>query len=316
MKIAVLASREGEKAIYLHDFFKEGNRIAIDCLLTDNPDSPVARRLASEGIEVIRMDEQTQMAELADLLRQRDVEVLVVDGYDGDIPPELRDIFGHAIVYPTARESGPLEVIETTDRLKAAANAAWQRQQQLPEKKEDEKEADGHPSVEQEWAQALDINVDTPADDKDPDPQQQSPEEPAQPEQPAQPGPPPYGQQGQYGPVPPQHPQQPFGHRSWPYSRYYPGQQPYDPNRPGADTPPEPMPDTYLVWSVIITILCCLIPGVIAIIYSASVSSKYYRGNFEGARRASRMAQIWCIVSIICGIVWGTLYIPLTLFLS
>lgn len=75
------------------------------------------------------------------------------------------------------------------------------------------------------------------------------------------------------------------------------------------------MPETYLVWSVIITLLCCLIPGVVAIIFSASVSSKYYAGDIEGARRASRNAQIWCIVSIIAGIVWATLYMPLTLFL-
>lgn len=76
------------------------------------------------------------------------------------------------------------------------------------------------------------------------------------------------------------------------------------------------MPETYLVWSVIITILCCLIPGIIAIIYSASVSSKYYQGNLEGAKRASRMAQIWCIVSVVTGIIWATLYLPLALFVS
>ena len=76
------------------------------------------------------------------------------------------------------------------------------------------------------------------------------------------------------------------------------------------------MPDNYLAWSVIVTILCCLIPGIIAIIFSASVSSKYYRGDLEGARRASRNAQIWCIISIVSGIIWATLYIPLALFLS
>ncbi|MCH5213663.1 MAG: CD225/dispanin family protein [Muribaculaceae bacterium] len=76
------------------------------------------------------------------------------------------------------------------------------------------------------------------------------------------------------------------------------------------------MPDTYLVWSVIITILCCLIPGIIAIIYSSSVSSKYFAGDIEGAKRASRRAQIWCIVSVVAGIIWATLYLPLTLFLG
>ena len=77
--------------------------------------------------------------------------------------------------------------------------------------------------------------------------------------------------------------------------------------------PVEPMPDSYLIWSVLATVLCCLIPGIIAIIYSASVSTRYYAGDLNGARRASDRAQIWVIVSIVTGIVWSALYLPLML---
>ena len=73
----------------------------------------------------------------------------------------------------------------------------------------------------------------------------------------------------------------------------------------------EPMPNTYLVWSVLATVMCCLIPGIVAIIYSSKVTSRYYAKDYEGAKRASELAQYWIIGSIVVGIVVQTLYIPL-----
>lgn len=73
------------------------------------------------------------------------------------------------------------------------------------------------------------------------------------------------------------------------------------------------MPPTYLVWSVIMTILCCTIPGIVAIIYSAKVSSRFYEGDFDGARRASERAEIWIIVSFVLGVISSTLWLPLSI---
>ena len=78
-------------------------------------------------------------------------------------------------------------------------------------------------------------------------------------------------------------------------------------------TSSEPMPPTYLVWSVVFTILCCFVPGIVAIIQSAKVSGKYYAGDLEGAKRASRNAEIWIIISFVLGVISNTLYVPLTL---
>lgn len=75
----------------------------------------------------------------------------------------------------------------------------------------------------------------------------------------------------------------------------------------------KPMPGTYLLWSILATIFCSFIPGIIAIVFSTSVSSRYYAGNFEGAEKASRYAQIWIIVSIVVSCVTNTLYLPLML---
>lgn len=77
--------------------------------------------------------------------------------------------------------------------------------------------------------------------------------------------------------------------------------------------PAEPMPSTWLVWSVVCTILCCTIPGIVAIIQSSKVSTKYYAGDLEGAKRSSRNAEIWIIVSFVLGVLSSTLYLPLTL---
>lgn len=75
----------------------------------------------------------------------------------------------------------------------------------------------------------------------------------------------------------------------------------------------EPMPPTYLLWSVIMTLCCCTIPGIIAIIFSAKVSSRYYAGDIDGARKASSTAEIWIIVSFVLGVLSATLYAPLSM---
>lgn len=77
--------------------------------------------------------------------------------------------------------------------------------------------------------------------------------------------------------------------------------------------PAEPMPSTWLIWSILVAVFCCFIPGIIAIIFSSQVSSKYYMGDLEGARRASRNAEIWIIVSFVLGVLAATLYIPFML---
>ncbi len=65
-----------------------------------------------------------------------------------------------------------------------------------------------------------------------------------------------------------------------------------------------PMPQSYLAWSLIATLLCCLPLGIVAIIYSTQVESRYAAGNYSGALRASENAKGWCIASAITGILY------------
>lgn len=71
------------------------------------------------------------------------------------------------------------------------------------------------------------------------------------------------------------------------------------------------MPPTYVAWAVIMTVFCCFIPGVIAIVCSSQVSSRYLAGDIAGAWRASRNTEIWCIVSFVLGLLTASFYLPL-----
>lgn len=88
-----------------------------------------------------------------------------------------------------------------------------------------------------------------------------------------------------------------------------PGRRPYK-------KPEGKMPPTYLVWSVVMTLLCCMPAGIAAIVFSCQVSSKFYAGDMEGAERASRNAEIWIIVSFVLGVMLNTLYLPLMLMMG
>lgn len=75
-------------------------------------------------------------------------------------------------------------------------------------------------------------------------------------------------------------------------------------------------PDNYLVMSIIATVLgfCTCLPlilGIIAIIFSTQVDSKYNMGDYSGAQSASNTAKILSIISLvlaILGIVGNLIY--------
>lgn len=152
---------------------------------------------------------------------------------------------------------------------------------------EPEKKLTPEEEIEALWAERLHL---TPPPYPEP---QQPPVAPADPLQP--PVPPVVSPQP---PVAPSVPPQPFANHPAP---------PY----PAPEK--EPMPQTHLVWSVLATVMCCLIPGIVAIVYSTMVSSRYYAGDLEGARRASRMAEYWIIASVVTGVVAAAVYLPLSL---
>ena len=73
-----------------------------------------------------------------------------------------------------------------------------------------------------------------------------------------------------------------------PPSQQPPSYQPqpgYGPQQPYGAQPP--MPDTYMVWAVLVTVLCCLPFGIVSIVKASQVSSLYNQGRYQEAVAAS-----------------------------
>lgn len=102
-------------------------------------------------------------------------------------------------------------------------------------------------------------------------------------------------------------PQQP------PHFAQPPTQQP-QPQQPAAQQPQQSAvpecPPTHLVWSIIFTILCCSIFGIVGIVFSVLTRSRYNSGNYKGAQKASEVAEWMCILSFTFGLVmWPLVFV-------
>ncbi len=53
----------------------------------------------------------------------------------------------------------------------------------------------------------------------------------------------------------------------------------------------------YLVWSILVTVLCCIPLGIPAIVYSAQVDTRLRLGDYQGAVDASQKAKTFCWIS-------------------
>ena len=51
------------------------------------------------------------------------------------------------------------------------------------------------------------------------------------------------------------------------------------------------------------TICCCTPLGIVAIVYSSQVMSRYNRGDYAGALMASQRAQLWLILAFVLGLI-------------
>ena len=272
--IAIFVSGEGHATERVVKLFNEGNRVHTVLVVMDESSTDLPERLKEEDVTLLHVTEEdwkSHTQEIASLLKEKDVKLLVLDNFDLVIPDEIMETTAGEFIRVTSYEQAPREVV-------AALEAELRKP--VEEIKTEENETEPDPTPESEWADALKIQFTPPKVPSTP------PEIPA--------------------------PEVSFNNPNFQENRNRNFEfSPFKEKR--EDTANEPMPSTYLIWSILVTIFCCFIPGIIAIIFSSMVSSKYYIGDIDGSRRASRQAEIWIIVSVVLGVLAATLYIPFML---
>ncbi|HJT96023.1 MAG TPA: CD225/dispanin family protein [Mycobacterium sp.] len=72
--------------------------------------------------------------------------------------------------------------------------------------------------------------------------------------------------------------------------------------------PPTQQPDNYLVWAILVTVLCCLPFGIVSIINASKVSGLWAQGQYAEAQAAADNAKKWAIWGAIAGVVVGIIY--------
>ncbi|XP_063266274.1 proline rich transmembrane protein 1B [Prinia subflava] len=98
------------------------------------------------------------------------------------------------------------------------------------------------------------------------------------------------------------------GPRPFPGPGFPPGPLPYPTYnpQPGAGPSPagrgQPLPKDYMVESVLVTLFCCLLTGVMALVYSHETRSALARGDVAQAYAASRKARSLVLFSLLFGL--------------
>ena len=73
-------------------------------------------------------------------------------------------------------------------------------------------------------------------------------------------------------------------------------------------------PDSFLVWSILSTVLCCLPLGIVAIVYSSKVDGLWSQGLYDEAEKASKNAKLFCLIGAGSGLLVGLIYFCILIF--
>lgn len=328
--IAIFASGSGTNAENIVKIFHAGSQIRCRLVLTNRTDSGVIERMRPYGVEVryIPLNEWiNNPSEIAEMLRNEGIDLIVLAGFMVKIAPEIieafpqrvinihpsllpayggKGMYGHhvheAVIAAGEKKSG-VTVHYVNEELDEGAIVMQEEIEICEGETPESLEAKIHEIEYRLYPRALATVVRNLEDSKEDKPFQpsatqinRSDSEEMEREWAEVLEIPIYSSESKKASVSP--PYQPVSMES---------------KQAESTLPTDPMPPTYLLWSVLMTICCCSIPGIIAIIFSAKVSSKYYDGDIEGARKMSHMAEIWIIVSFVLGVLSATLYMPLSI---
>lgn len=88
-------------------------------------------------------------------------------------------------------------------------------------------------------------------------------------------------------------------------------QPPATPPPPPGYPPQQPTgqaPNNYLVWSILVTLFCCLPFGVVAIVKSSQVNGLWAQGRYAEAQASADSAKKWVAWSAVIGVVVAIIY--------
>ncbi|MGO8771965.1 MAG: CD225/dispanin family protein [Mycobacterium sp.] len=85
---------------------------------------------------------------------------------------------------------------------------------------------------------------------------------------------------------------------------------------PAGYPPPQPAgqaPSNYLVWSILVTIFCCIPFGIVAIVKSSQVNGLWAQGRYAEAQASADSAKKWVIWSVVVGLIVNAIIITVNL---
>jgi hypothetical protein len=78
----------------------------------------------------------------------------------------------------------------------------------------------------------------------------------------------------------------------------------YPPQQPAGQAP-----KNYLVWSILVTLFCCLPFGIVAIVKSSQVNGLWAQGRYPEAQASADAAKKWIIWSVVVGLIVNAIVI-------
>lgn len=88
-----------------------------------------------------------------------------------------------------------------------------------------------------------------------------------------------------------------------PNGQYNGGNQ-FGGNQYGGGQPQKQISGTpYLIFSILVTLCCCIPLGIVSIVYASKINSLQKMGDYEGAKTAAKKAKIFMIVGAIGGLI-------------
>lgn len=274
-KIAILSSGSGESTVRLVSLFNEGNRLRVEVVLTDRENSQVVDNLEGFDVETRFFPREVWHESAGEILT-----FLREKGVEFVALDDFRGVLPEEIGEEFKGRIITLTGSEVAPREVVGVIDAFDLQNKTDNVSSESVSDDIPKTVDEEWAEKLHINFDktrlrvTPPPVPDSVHQSQS---------------------------------DPIGNINSQDHSYQRGVDTHSENEV------EPMPSNHMAIAVIMAIFCCTIPAIVALVFASQVTNKYVMGDIEGAKRSSRNAEIWIIVSFVLGVLSSTLWLPIML---